>query len=375
MCTSSLVNCPSADKSGAQSSAQMEESTDILENDILALSPDVLRVLLKDHSVSHHFKSERNIFWASNDYKQLGEGYDYFDPITPERITGKHGDIIQPRAKKSREVQQQRIQEKAEVFTPAWICNKQNNLVDSAWFGRENVFNTEIDDHNGHTWQPNEEKIQFPDTKDKSWEEYVCAPRLEVACGEAPYLTSRYDAVTCDGVIPVKKRIGLLDRKLRIVGENTTTSDEWLVWAFNSLHATYGFEWQGDNLLLAREAVLYTFKEHYEEKFQQPLDTKTLENAAYIISWNLWQMDGVKCVVPLSCEWAAPMETGNLFGETTKLKCPACKKDETTGHVGIKCEVVKWRRVSTNSPKRIGTKEKVEIFSAMVNHQISKRKK
>lgn len=364
MCTSSFVNCPSADKSGAQSSAQMEESTDILENDILALSPDVLRVLLKDHSVSHHFKSERNIFWATSDYKQRGEGYDYFDPITPERITGEHGDIIQPRAKKSREVQQQRIQEKAEVFTPAWICNKQNNLVDSAWFGRENVFNTEIDDHNGHTWQPNEEKIQFPDTKGKSWEEYVCAPRLEVACGEAPYLTSRYDAVTCDGVIPIKKRIGLLDRKLRIVGENTTTPDEWLVWAFNALHATYGFEWQGDNLLLAREAVLYTFKEHYEEKFQQSIDKKILENAAYIISWNLWQMDGVKCVVPLSCEWAAPEEPSlSLFeDEPKRMECPACKKDTQTGHIGIHCEVVEWRKVTEKEPHRTGSKRNVFYY-------------
>ena len=142
-----------------------------------------------------------------------------------------------------------------------------------------------------------------------------------------------------------------MDRKLRIVGENTTTPDEWLVWAFNALHATYGFEWQGDNLLLAREAVLYTFKEHYEEKFQQSLDTKTLENAAYIISWNLWQMDGVKCVVPLSCEWAAPEDLenqfdslGNLIIVKKKRECLACKskKNQTKGHIGIQCYVKDW---------------------------------
>ncbi|MEE3485876.1 MAG: restriction endonuclease subunit M, partial [Bacteroidales bacterium] len=218
----------------------MVEQTDIPENDLLALSPDVLRVLLKDHSVSHHFKAERNIFWATADYEPLGEGYGYLDPITPESITGEHGLLIQPRAKKSREVQQQRVQEKAEVFTPAWICNKQNNLIDEAWFGRSNVFNTEHDDGNQHSWETHYDTIHFPETKDKTWQDYVCAQRLEVACGEAPYLTSRYDAVACDGVIPVKERIGLLDRKLRIVGEHTTTSDEWLVWAFNALHATYG---------------------------------------------------------------------------------------------------------------------------------------
>ncbi|MEE3486180.1 MAG: restriction endonuclease subunit M, partial [Bacteroidales bacterium] len=158
-------------------------------------------------------------------------------------------------------------------------------------------------------------------------------------------------AVACDGVIPVKERIGLLDRKLRIVGEHTTTSDEWLVWAFNALHATYGFEWQGDNLLLAREAVLYTFMEHYEEKFHQSIDTKILENAAYIISWNLWQMDGVKCVVPMSCEWAAPEDPnnqfdsfGNLIVSMKKRECSACKskKIQTKGHVGIHCYVKDW---------------------------------
>jgi hypothetical protein len=32
----------------------------------------------------------------------------------------------------------------AEVFTPSWICNAQNNLIDNTWFGRDNVFNKEI---------------------------------------------------------------------------------------------------------------------------------------------------------------------------------------------------------------------------------------
>ena len=32
----------------------------------------------------------------------------------------------------------------AEVFTPSWICNAQNNLIDNAWFERKDVFNKEI---------------------------------------------------------------------------------------------------------------------------------------------------------------------------------------------------------------------------------------
>ena len=42
---------------------------------------------------------------------------------------------------KSLEKQAERTREKAEVFTPSWICNKMNNHCDAEWFGRENVFN------------------------------------------------------------------------------------------------------------------------------------------------------------------------------------------------------------------------------------------
>jgi len=339
----------------------MAEAIDILENDILDLSPQILKTLLKDHSVSHYYKEERNIIWATHDYESLGAGYGYHEPILPKFITGTHGNLIQPRTKKSREVQQQRITDKAEVFTPAWICNKQNNLVDNAWFGREGVFNTETDTPDGqHIWQPTDGKIEFPERK--TWTDYTRAPRLEVACGEAPYLVSRYDATACNELIPVGRRIGLFDRKLRIVGENTDTPDEWLVEAFNALHSTYGFEWQGDNLLLAREAVLYTFKEHYEEKFRQELDKKTLENAAYIISWNLWQMDGIKCVVPDSCASINHNQQLSMFGDDKPKECPACQKRTNTGHIGIHCKVVEWRAVTMRNPHRTGTKRNTYVY-------------
>jgi hypothetical protein len=83
----------------------------------------------------------------------------------------------------------------AEVFTPLWICNAQINLIDDAWFGRKNVFNTEILNKEGlHSWKTNPKKITFPD--DKTWKQYVRDTRLEITCGEAPYITSRYDTTT-----------------------------------------------------------------------------------------------------------------------------------------------------------------------------------
>ena len=38
------------------------------------------------------------------------------------------------------------------------------------------------------------EPVKFP--KNKVWKDYIDARRMEVACGEAPYLVSRYDTVS-----------------------------------------------------------------------------------------------------------------------------------------------------------------------------------
>ena len=46
----------------------------------------------------------------------------------------------------------------------------------------------------------------------------------------SPYLVSRYDTTTGEQ-IPIEKRIGLLERKLRIINENIDNSTEWLKWA------------------------------------------------------------------------------------------------------------------------------------------------
>ena len=231
---------------------------DIREDDLLALSAEVLGTLLRDHTTG------RNIFWATHDYEALGSDYDYHSEILPHLITGEHGMVIRPRVLKSKEQQTDRAKDMAEVFTPSWVCNAQNNLVDEAWFGRKDVFN--VEDNEKHTWKPNPQAIEFPERlrvgeqssgMGKTWKDYVRATRMEMACGEAPYLVSRYDATTGEP-IPIERRIGLLDRKLRIISENVDVSGEWLEWAQTAYKNIYGFEWQGDNLLLAREALLWT---------------------------------------------------------------------------------------------------------------------
>lgn len=247
--------------------------------------------LLRDHT------TQENIFWATDSYAERGAGYGLSDPITIEAVTGDNGEIVRPRARKSLEEQTRRVKDKAEVFTPSWVCNAQNNLVDEAWFGRPDVFNCP-DPDNPHEWIDTEGDIVFPDTEGKTWKDYVAARRIEITCGEAPYLVSRYDTVSGEPIRNLRHRIGLLDRKLIVVGQNTTTSAEWLLWAKIALRATYGFEWQGDNLLLAREALFVTFMEFYFDKFDTLLGEGEMKGAAYIISWNLWQMDGLKYGLP-----------------------------------------------------------------------------
>ncbi len=125
----------------------VDRVADILEDDILSRYPQVLEILLCDRTTG------KNIFWATDTYTHLGESYKFDGQMLPELITGKNGHIIMPRVKKSKILQKNRSREMAEVFTPSWICNAQNNLVDTAWFGSENVFNTEISEGKIHTWK------------------------------------------------------------------------------------------------------------------------------------------------------------------------------------------------------------------------------
>lgn len=355
-----------------------EHKVDISETWLREAFPDAFRKLLIDHT------TKRNIIWATDSYEHRGDGYRFTDEILPDLITGINGDVIQPRALKAREEQLRRVKDKAEVFTPSWICNAQNNLIDEAWFGRPNVFNEEIILEDGtHSWIPTEGKIEFSDEKGKTWKDYIRDMRLEITCGEAPYLVSRYDAVSGAPILDLKHRIGLLDRKLRVVGENTETSGEWIDWAKTALECTYGYEWQGDNLMLAREAVMLTVLEYYRAKFGKEMPKQSVPGLAYIISWNLWQMDGLKYVIPCSCDKVQEEEAkarlaklqsreeteknGNssLWGdedyEYIDIKvsisedgyavCDACESGKGN-HIGIYAKIRDWKAYHDSSRKK-----------------------
>lgn len=311
-------------------------SLDVCEDAIMNFDPKLLDILLFDRT------TRRNIIWATDDYAERGIEYSASSEIRPELITGFNSMLIRPRIAKSIEAQESRTRGRAEVFTPCWVCNAQNNLVDEQWFGRTYVFNTEGEKR----WKTVGSKIQFPGSHHKMWQKYVDAKRLEIACGEAPYLVSRYDTVS--GVmIPIQDRIGLLDRKLRVVNENTDNAEDWFKWTLRAFQSVYGYEFQGDNLLLARENLLATFIEYHQERFAENPTEKQLYSIARTISWNIWQMDGVKFVVPYSYKPQQLDQQLSLFdfGEDQEevIPCFGCKTGNIREHTGIYCRIYDWR--------------------------------
>jgi hypothetical protein len=322
----------------------VQVAIDILENEIIEKYPDVLGILLRDHT------TQKNIFWATDNYKHLGDSYQFQFEILPELITGENGNIIMPRVQKDKILQLSRSKEMAEVFTPSWVCNAQNNLIDNAWFERENIFNIEKNDNGKRIWQSTKDKVKFPEGK--TWKHYVRDTRLEITCGEAPYLASRYDTTTGE-FIAIENRIGLLDRKLRVISENVDEPGKWLEAAQTAFKNTYAFEWQGDSLLLAREVMLITFIENYTAKFNKEPLLKSIQYIAYIISWNVWQMDGLKGVVPNSCG-TKTVETTNLFGEIEKEEnvCEGCSKNNIHKHNGTYCLIKDWGAKDLNTGRK-----------------------
>ena len=333
---------------------------DIQECCLWERAPDILETLLIDRTMTAVDPAGRvhRIRWGAEGY-----GFAVDAEIDPIAISKPMERIIRPRVDKRIEDQRKRSVDRAEVFTPSWVCNKQNNLVDQAWFGRKTkLFNQEVVDKatGQNTWQSTydpQKQIEFP--PNRTWEEYVCANRLEVACGEAPYLTSRYDTTTGDP-IPVEQRIGFLDRKLRVISERVGADrKKWLEMAEKALKSCYGFEWQGDNVFLARENMLYAVLEAYYWRYNEAKVPLTKQRRfAEIISWNIWQMDGIKFVVPNTCHEEACKKAaaeraqgkfdfgGEAVAEDTAsplmVECLGCRSGEVARHNGIRCRIMDW---------------------------------
>ena len=306
----------------------------------------VLDTLLKDRSTS------KNIIWATDPPEELQtvmyEPVTDRSQITTQQLGLTHYEVVLPRMMKQTDTQQQRTRKKGEVFSPAWVCNKMNNALDADWFrglGAEETagqFTVELP----QGWQTVETPVQFPVCKGRTpaWVQYVQSRRLEVTCGEAPFLASRYDAATGE-MIPVARRIGILDRKLRVVSENAATEDVWRKYATHAVQSTYGYEYQGDNLLLARVNLLLTYAEHLQARWQRKPTEEELQPIANIISWNLWQMDGLHLSVPGGKPQpeAEQLDLFSMFG--------AAEPQPPT----VSCKVKNWRKGSHGTTRNFET--------------------
>jgi len=288
-------------RSGKQtfSPDKIRRTLDLPESMIAEKYPDAFALLLADKTAG------KNIVWATADYENLSEETELklypraeTDALVREDILQN---FIRPRCAKEFALRRTRTRERAEVFTPPRICNAQNNLFDEIWFGRKNVFNqaSKVSSSNALGWRSQKRKITFPPRGKKTWRKYVALTRMEIACGEAPYLVSRYDS-TRGKMIPLDRRIGILDRKLRVVSENCPTQKEFFELAKIAFQSCYGFELQGDNLLLARENLLFSFYDYFFEKFSAEPSPEQMREIAEIIAWNVFQMDAFTGTPPFA---------------------------------------------------------------------------
>ena len=327
----------------------------------------VLSALLRDRSQPN---STGSIIWATGAYANHGVGYTGSDMMTVETV--RHlvsiGELV-PRCEKDADTQRRRTADKAEVFTPSWLCNDMINGIEEYEFGDgARPFNDESDGPRG--WKATVGSISFPDggatggtgsgkrlvPAKPRWYRYIGLRCLEITCGEAPYLTSRYDAVTNEP-IPQAERIGFLDRKIRVAVENTPTGSAERKKAIDrALSSVYGFEYQGDNLFLARMNILLTWHEaaygtvggegdapattvgRHEDRWDE---IDALAEAANTISRNIVQMDGITLTVPRmeqGGEEPAIETGGSLFGQwggTGDADCSDCVENARDSVDGI----------------------------------------
>ena len=251
-------------------------TVDISEEGIANDSGTLLTILLKDRTTT------KNVVWASPSYEGMGKPFCADQPIKKNLIIGPYDSIIQPRVEKNKRNQEIRTRKRGEVFTPPWLVDKQVSIV-------------------------------MNEIGDISFESFIALRWLELACGEAPYIVTRYDSVSGD-IIPVDKRVGFLDRKLQRIAEESTTEKEFIKWSKIAYESSYGYELQGDSLVLARENLLLSFCEHYDCKFGKLPTMKVIKQIANIISYNIFQMNGLTKQTPYSSDSKNNIQL-NLFDE------------------------------------------------------------
>lgn len=276
------------------------ESVDIAADIARFAELGVLDTLLLDCSIG------KNIVWASNSLGAKGAGYWAKDEIVAWMITGANAGAVRTRAEKAREERAALTKAHAEVFTPTWVCKQMIDYADSAWWeslhaSQQGQLGIGEDGAKGGSKKNATSSATGPwldkEWQSQHWQEYVASPRLEITCGEAPFLVNRYNADTGE-IVPPEQRTGILGRKLALVGQASNNRKKWMKWAAVALQSVYGYELLGSSLLIARINALCSVEEFAFSAGYAPLKRGEYEQFAEIISWNLWQMDGLTDCVP-----------------------------------------------------------------------------
>ena len=292
---------------------------DISEEQLALESSDLLKILLKDRT------TKKNIVWATHSYNLLGKGFSPSDSISPSKVTGNYANLIQPRSEKSKYEQKDRTKIRAEVFTPTWLVAKQNGYVES-------------------------------ELGSLSLEEYVALRWLEITCGEAPYMVTRYDTVT-GKEIPLSERVGFVDRKLQRISREVSDEVAFYELIKEAYRASYGYEYQGDSLLLARENLLATFEDYYLAKTGNKPTLGQKKEIATIISYNVFQMDGLKKSSPYSAKQRQSQQL-SLFADELEVQ----EVEES------KTQIKDWRKNKMIGFERLFSEESEMKFDVVIGN-------
>ena len=292
---------------------------DISEEQLALESADLLKILLKDRT------TKKNIVWATHSYELLGKGFAPSDRITPSRVTGTYANLIQPRSEKSKYEQKDRTKIRAEVFTPTWLVEKQNGYVEA--------------------------ELEALDLED-----YIQARWLEITCGEAPYMVTRYDTVTGEE-IPLSERVGFVDRKLQRISREVSDEATFYELVKEAYRASYGYEYQGDSLLLARENLLATFEDYFLAKTGNQPRLEQKKEIATIISYNVFQMDGLKKISPYSAT-QEQFQQLSLFSDELEVQ----EVEES------KTQIKDWKKNKMIGFERLSSEESEMKFDVVIGN-------
>ena len=292
---------------------------DISEESLAMESADLLKILLKDRT------TKKNIVWATHSYELLGKGFAPSDRINPSKVTGTYANLIQPRSEKSKYEQKDRTKIRAEVFTPTWLVEMQNGYVEA-------------------------------ELETLNLEDYIQLCWLEITCGEAPYMVTRYDTVTGEE-IPLSERVGFVDRKLQRISREVSDEATFYELVKKAYRASYGYEYQGDSLLLARENLLATFEDYYLAKTGNQPTLEQKKEIATIISYNVFQMDGLNKISPYSARQEQSQQL-SLFSDELEVQ----EVEES------KTQIKDWKKNKMIGFERLSSEESEMKFDVVIGN-------